>query len=376
MIVYCSFFFFRFLLFPSFSLPYSRAPCSFFSSFLLLSKLFTLDSRFISTQFYKALSDYVVQRKLVFETLIHGKRIHSVYIRRRILLVHCLNMKYPHPVAMRFSLPVPATSTYSFLTSRLPFAFSILSLTLCLAWSSLILVGCTSISTRDLYLVSFKYNTNSESYKSMEQFRNRVNGINGVKDQALERDDEQTFLQIRVGYRALCLETTNGWNCARSANQLSNISQDPLHLVSIAGTYKDKIIRSHPLWISVSLTALVYIIVFINAIPPIPHLKRIPRLTKKISTVGAMILASISILAAMVVSRVGFTSTTTIIGTLTVGAIEVHTGGIILAFGWTLFILTLFLFALTLSLLVIFVVYWECVSFQLLATHQWAGAFL
>ena len=210
------------------------------------------------------------------------------------------------------------------------------------------------MTTRNLYLVSFKYNTNSEFYKTMEQFYNTVNGVNGVKDQAqdvindakdklhLKRDNEQTFLQIRVGYHALCLETSNGWHCARFANQFSNqnVSHDPLHLVSIAGIYKDNIIRSLPLWVTILLTAFAYIVILADALS-IPYLTDISLRIKQISVASALAFAAISTFAAMVVSGVVSSSTSTIIGTVTLGVIEVHTGGMILGIGWMLFALIL-----------------------------------
>ena len=69
----------------------------------------------------------------------------------------------------------------------------ILCLTVCLIWSSVILTVCTFLGTRDLYPVSFRYNTNSEFDQSMVQFydtvnrvKNQVSGakhkVNGAKD--------------------------------------------------------------------------------------------------------------------------------------------------------------------------------------------------
>lgn len=195
----------------------------------------------------------------------------------------------------------------------------------------------------------------------MEQFYAAKDKVDDVKDQVQEtvdnttetvkdtvddlnpftkRDDssEPSFSEIRVGYRALCVETSSGWDCARSSDQLAtqDVSKDPLQLVDIAGIYKDKIIWSLPFWVSVSCTGLAYLMVFANAIP-IPCLV-IPPFTKKIAA-GALAIASISSLSAMALSGVISSSVSTIVSKVTLDAIEVHNGRTVLAFGWTVFAL-------------------------------------
>lgn len=153
-----------------------------------------------------------------------------------------------------------------------------------------------------------------------------------------KRDDssEGTFSEIRVGYRALCVETSQGWNCARSSDLLKtqDINQDPLQLIDIAGIYKDKIIWSLPFWVTISCTGVAFLMVLANAIP-IPCLI-IPPVTKKVAA-GALATASISALGAMVLSGVISSSVSTIVGKVTIDAIEVHTGRTVLIFGWTVF---------------------------------------
>lgn len=245
--------------------------------------------------------------------------------------------------------------------SRPVFIFALLSLTLSLVWNSLILAGCTTSTPtiRNWYLVSFKYNTDSEFYKKMQQFYEAKDKVNDVKNQVKEtinnttdtiqqtvddlnpfnkRDDssEPSFNEIRVGYRALCIETTHGWDCARSSDKLAtqDISQDPLQLVDIAGIYKDKIIWSLPFWVTVTCTGLAYLMVFANAIP-IPCLYISP-VTKKVAA-GALAIASVSALGAMVLSGVISSSVSTIVDKVTLDAIEVHNGRMVLVFGWTVF---------------------------------------
>ena len=153
-----------------------------------------------------------------------------------------------------------------------------------------------------------------------------------------KRDDssEATFNQIRVGYGALCIETSHGWECARSSDKLAtqDIGQDPLQLVDIAGIYKDKVIWSLPFWVTITCTGIAYLMVLANAIP-MPCLT-IPAYTKKLAA-GALGIASISALGGMILSGVISSSVSTIVGKVTLDAIEVHTGRMILSFGWTVF---------------------------------------
>ena len=182
----------------------------------------------------------------------------------------------------------------------------------------------------------------SDAKEQVEQTVNETTeGVKETVDQLNpfnKRDDssEPTFTEIRVGYRALCVETSNGWECARSSDKLGtqDVSQDPLQLVDIAGIYKDKIIWSLPFWVAISCTGIAYLMVLANAIP-IPCLA-VPPFTKKVAA-GALAIASISSLAAMVISGVISSSVSTIVGKVTLDAIEVHNGRMVIAFGWTVF---------------------------------------
>ncbi|KAF8420985.1 Ca2+ regulator and membrane fusion protein Fig1-domain-containing protein [Tirmania nivea] len=240
--------------------------------------------------------------------------------------------------------------------SRPVFIFSLLCLTLTLIFNSLILAGSTSRSPtlRNWYLVSFKYNTNSEFYKTLESIYSAKDKVTDVKDKVTDvkdkvddtldkinpfnkRDsDEPSFNEIRVGYRGLCIDTSHGWECAYSAAKLStqDIGKDPLHLVQIADIYKDKIVWSLPFWLCVSATAAAWIMVIANALP----IPMIPVWTKKVAA-GCLAIAAVSSLGAMVLAGVISSSVSTIIDKVTVDAIEVHIGRTVLCFGWTVFAL-------------------------------------
>lgn len=249
--------------------------------------------------------------------------------------------------------------------SRPIFLFSLLCLTLSLIFNSLILAGSTSPSPtlRKWYLVQFKYNVNSEFYKTLQSIYEAKNKIGDVKDKVGDkltdakdkldettdklnpfnkRDDssEPTFTQIRVGYRGLCVETSNGWTCARTADKLStqDIGSDPLQLVDIADMYKDKIVWSLPFWVCVSTTALAYLMVIANAVP-LPFIT-VPMWTKKVAA-GSLAIAAVSSLGAMVLAGVISSSVSTIVSKVTIDAIEVHVGRLVLSFGWTVFALVL-----------------------------------
>ncbi|KAF8445317.1 Ca2+ regulator and membrane fusion protein Fig1-domain-containing protein [Terfezia claveryi] len=234
--------------------------------------------------------------------------------------------------------------------SRPVFLFSLLCLTLSLIFNSLILAGSTSPSAtlRNWYLVSFKYNTNSEFYKTLESIYSAKDKITDTKDKVHDtidklnpfskRDSEQpTFSEIRVGYRGLCVDTSHGWECAYNAAKLStqDIGKDPLQLVEIADMYKDKIVWSLPFWLCVSSTAVAWIMVIVNAVPiPIT----MPAWTKKVAA-GCLAIAAVSSLGAMVLAGVISSSVSTIIDKVTVDAIQVHIGRTDLCFGWTVFAL-------------------------------------
>jgi len=266
---------------------------------------------------------------------------------------------------------IPGAAFSNFGTSSLSrpvFLFSLLCLTLSLIFNSLILAGSTSSSPtlRKFYLVSFKYNTNSEFYKTLESIYSAKDKLNDVKDKLTDVKDkvddkvddtkdkvddtlnkinpfdkrdskEPTFNEIRVGYRGLCIDTSHGWECAPSAAKLStqDIGRDPLKLVEIADMYKDKIVWSLPFWVCVSTTALAWIMVIVNALP-IPL--AIPAWTKKVAA-GCLAIAAVSSLGAMVLAGVISSSVSTIIGKVTIDAIEVRVGRMNLSFGWTVFAL-------------------------------------
>ncbi|KAF8418006.1 hypothetical protein BGX38DRAFT_1243044 [Terfezia claveryi] len=210
----------------------------------------------------------------------------------------------------------------------------LLCLTLSLIFNSLILAGSTSPSAtlRNWYLVSFKYNTNSEFYKTLESIYSAKDKITDTKDKVHDtidklnpfskRDSEQpTFSEIRVGYRGLCVDTSHGWECAYNAAKLStqDIGKDPLQLVEIADIS----------------TAVAWIMVIVNAVPiPIT----MPAWTKKVAA-GCLAIAAVSSLGAMVLAGVISSSVSTIIDKVTVDAIQVHIGRTDLCFGWTVFAL-------------------------------------
>jgi len=156
----------------------------------------------------------------------------------------------------------------------------------------------------------------------------------------IKRDDssEPTFSEVRVSYRGLCVETTNGWDCAHSPDKLAiqNVGKDPLQLVEIAGIYKDKIVWSLPMWVTVCSTAVAYLMVLANSI--FSFFFSIPTWTRKLAA-GSLAIAAISALGAMVLSSVISSSVSTIVSKVTMDTIEVHSGKMILSFGWTIFAL-------------------------------------
>ena len=261
-------------------------------------------------------------------------------------------------------LPFPTSRFTSMGTSALSrpvFLFSVIALTVSLIFTSIILAGGTSDAPvlRNNYLVSFKYNTDSEFYKTLEKIYAAKGKVEEIKDTVSDKvddakdtvtdvdlnpfsklakraDDKPTFSEIRVSYRALCVETSEGWDCAPSVDELpeQDISRDPLELIAVAGMYQDKIVWSVPFWITVASTALAFVMVVVNAIP-LPFIT-VPLWTKKVA-LGSLALASVSSLAAMLLASVTSSSISTLVSTITLDAIEVHIGKMHVTFGWTVF---------------------------------------
>lgn len=112
-----------------------------------------------------------------------------------------------------------------------------------------------------------------------------------------------SFSNIRVGYRGLCIEHSEGWSCAKDGATLGHVAGDiggdPLDLVAIADIYRDKISFSFPIWIAVVSLAIGWLGVAVNCIPGIP----IPSWTKKVGAAGCT-LGSLALLGSMTLQQV------------------------------------------------------------------------
>lgn len=234
--------------------------------------------------------------------------------------------------------------------------FSLVVLSVSLILSGLILGGGSSESpvVRNFYLVTLRYNTESEFFKNYDK-------LNGVKDLPKDLTDkagdkldnlvgkdgkgennkdedkgQPSFHEIRVSYQGLCVDTSEGWDCGKNIKSLpeQDLANDPASLVKIADLYKDKIVWAAPFWFTVVCSGIAWILVLINTTP----FFEMPLWTKTIAT-SMLIVASIANLGGMILGSVTSGSVAEIVKTVSFKAIEVHTGSMVLATGWASFAL-------------------------------------
>lgn len=197
--------------------------------------------------------------------------------------------QYVPPISY-LSLIRPATNLFS---PEPVFLFAIIVLTISTVFTTFILTGSTAPGLRKFYLISLRYNTDSNASK-----------IIGSLDDLFSSDKGKvSFSNIRVGYRGLCIEHSQGWDCAKDGAALGHaagdIGGDPLDLVAIADIYRNKISFSFPIWVAVIALAVGWLGVAVNCIPGIP----IPAWTKKVAAAGCT-LGSLALLGAMVLQQV------------------------------------------------------------------------
>lgn len=232
------------------------------------------------------------------------------------------------------------------------FIFSLVVLSVSLILSGLILGGGSSESpiVRNFYLVTFRYNPESKFFQNYEKVDKILDAPKDAldkvgdklrkgsdnKDSKDEKNDQPSFHEIRVSYQGLCVDTSEGWDCAKSIEKLpeQDLSNDPASLVAIADLYKDKIVWSAPFWFTVISSGIAWILVLINCTP----FWEMPLYTKTIAT-AMLIIASIANLGGMILGSVTSGSVAEIVKTVTFDAIEVHTGSMVVATGWASFAL-------------------------------------
>lgn len=173
----------------------------------------------------------------------------------------------------------------------------LICLTISTIFTSFILCGATARPLSKFYLISLKYNGDSTASKILD-------GLDSL-DELLSKpsNDTSAFGLIRVGYRGVCIDHTDGVDCAASGEALGHIagdlSGDPLDLVAIADIYRSKISFSFPIWIAVIALGVSWIVVAVNCIPGIP----IPAWTKRVAACGCTF-GSVALLGAMTLQQV------------------------------------------------------------------------
>lgn len=210
------------------------------------------------------------------------------------------------------------------------FLFTLIVLTISTVFTTFILTGSTAPGLRKFYLISLRYNPDASASK-----------ILGSLDDLLSSDKGKvSFSNIRVGYRGLCIEHSNGWDCAKDGTTLGHIagdiSGDPLDLVSIADIYRNKISFSFPIWVAVIALSIGWLGVALNCIPGIP----IPAWTKKVAAAGCT-LGSLALLGAMTLQQVTSGAVSTLVDKMGMDAVEIHIGTANIGFGWAAFALSM-----------------------------------
>lgn len=163
-------------------------------------------------------------------------------------------------------------------------------LTISTVFTTFILTGSTAPGLRKFYLISLRYNDDAAASKI----------LGGLDDLFSSDTGKVSFSNIRVGYRGLCIEHSEGWDCARDGAALGgDIGGDPLDLVAIADIYRGKISFSFPIWVAVVALAVGWLGVAANCIPGVP----IPSWTKKAGAAGCA-LGSLALLGAMILQQV------------------------------------------------------------------------
>lgn len=175
--------------------------------------------------------------------------------------------------------------------------FSLIVLTISTVFTTFILCGATSPALRKFYLISFSYNDSSTTTEVL----NGLEKLDGFLSSS--KNDSATFSLIRVGYRGLCVDHSEGWDCARTSADLERVAGDlggdPLDLMAIADIYRSRISFSLPVWVAVIAMAVGWLGIAVNCIPVI----LIPAWTKKVAAVGCS-LGTLALMGTMVLQQV------------------------------------------------------------------------
>jgi len=209
---------------------------------------------------------------------------------------------------------------------------AILSLTISLIFLSLIISGCSSTSPgiRKFYLLSLRYNSTT-----LSKAESAISDISNLFSHKNSSNNNDTFQELRISYRGLCLETENStFVCGRNGKALGDIHDDPLDLVKVGDTYQEKVSFTVPLWAALAFLIITWLMVLPNTIPAIP----IPAITRKIAGVAAP-LGALILMGAMVLQQVTTKAISTLVGELGLGAVVAHVGHGNEVFGWAAFAL-------------------------------------
>ncbi|KAK9434024.1 Ca2+ regulator and membrane fusion protein Fig1-domain-containing protein [Lipomyces doorenjongii] len=190
---------------------------------------------------------------------------------------------------------------------------------------SLLLAGCSSsfsVMPR-IYLLNIGYNGGTVY---------QVNGATVVNPEAsvvLGNIVGQTRLEVRIGYFALCLRSSPGaWLCSQNATSLAEnlyAYQDPINLLHVAQTFREKIVFPYLLIIAAALSFIVFVLI----LPYPPLLKTV--------AVGICFLSAILVLISVLWQHTASVGAATVATNLANGTIFTGVGITAMILGWFTF---------------------------------------
>lgn len=115
-----------------------------------------------------------------------------------------------------------------------------------LIFIGVLIAGCATESMSGIYLFSLKYTDRSTPYEPHPAQAN----TNGSAVLQSMFGNATPMLQVRANYYGVCISTSTGWLCSRSASPLANVIRDsdtselsdPLNMVYAAEKFKSNVV--------------------------------------------------------------------------------------------------------------------------------------
>ncbi|PGH07631.1 hypothetical protein GX51_01640 [Blastomyces parvus] len=219
-------------------------------------------------------------------------------------------------------------------------------------FSAVLVAGCSNSALANVYLISLSYATNITSSPLQADHPAKLNpNMPGVFANLTTgvRDNVSSF-EIRTGYLGHCMKQNSGlWVCARNVEPLANVIRDqktsnidPLNLVYMSKTFKDRMAFSGLIFASIPCLFICFLVLatFPNwhsevdsessevEVKPFPS-----RLVSRVAT-GFVALASLLTFVSVFWQHISSTASVTMHQELYYGVVKSSTGVIAMVFGW------------------------------------------